>query len=48
MQFQLTEATQLLERTPATLTALVGGMPETRQYNGHTYVKQNGQWVLQP
>ena len=29
MQFQLTEATQLLGRTPATLTALVGGMPET-------------------
>jgi DinB superfamily len=29
MQFKLAEATQLLERTPATLTALVGGMPET-------------------
>ncbi len=29
MQFKLAEATQLLQRTPATLTALVGGMPES-------------------
>ena len=29
MQFKLAEATQLLGRTPATLTALVGGMPES-------------------
>jgi len=28
MQFKLAEATQILERTPATLTAMVGGMPE--------------------
>jgi len=29
MQFKLAETTQLLGRTPATLTALVGGMPES-------------------
>lgn len=29
MQFKLAEATQILERTPATLTAMVSGMPET-------------------
>jgi hypothetical protein len=29
MQLKLTDATQLLQRTPATLNALVGGMPET-------------------
>ncbi len=29
MQFRLAEATQILERTPATLAAMVGGMPET-------------------
>ena len=28
MQLRLSEAIQLLQRTPATLTALVGGMPE--------------------
>lgn len=29
MQFKLAEATQILQRTPATLTALVGGMPQS-------------------
>lgn len=28
MQFKLTEATQILQQTPATLTALVAGIPE--------------------
>ena len=29
MQFNLSDATQILQRTPATLNAMVGGMPET-------------------
>ncbi len=29
MQLKLSEATQILRRTPATLTAMVGGMPES-------------------